>query len=129
VAARVRELTGGKGAQIVFNTVGSPYFQAAHKSLALDGRQVLIATVEKLVQFDILEFYRGRHTYVGIDTLGFSSVASAELLRGAVPGFVSGHLKPYPIRPNAIYPLSDAKAAYVAVSGSSRDRVILRPQT
>ena len=127
VAARVRELTGGKGAQIVFNTVGSPYFQAAHKSLALDGRQVLIATVEKLVQFDILEFYRGRHTYVGIDTLGFSSVASAELLRGAVPGFVSGHLKPYPIRPNAIYPLSDAKAAYVAVSGSSRDRVILTP--
>jgi NADPH:quinone reductase len=127
VAARIRELTGGKGAQIVFNTVGSPYFQAAHKSLALDGRQVLIATTEKLVQFDILEFYRGRHTYVGIDTLGFSSVASAELLRGAVPGFVSGHLKPYPIRPNAIYPLSDAKAAYVAVSGSSRDRVILKP--
>jgi NADPH:quinone reductase len=127
VAARVRELTGGKGAQIVFNTVGSPYFQAAHKSLALDGRQVLIATVEKLVQFDILEFYRGRHTYVGIDTLGFSSVASAELLREALPGFVSGHLKPYPIRPNAIYPLSDAKAAYVAVSGSSRDRVILKP--
>lgn len=127
VAARVRELTGGKGAQIVFNTVGSPYFQAAHKSLALDGRQVLIATVEKLVQFDILEFYRGRHTYVGIDTLGFSSVASAELLREALPGFVSGHLKPYPIRPNAIYPLSDARAAYVAVSGSSRDRVILKP--
>jgi NADPH:quinone reductase len=127
VAARVRELTGGKGAQIVFNTVGSPYFQAAHKSLALDGRQVLIATVEKLVQFDILEFYRGRHTYVGIDTLGFSSVASAELLREALPGFVSGHLKPYPIRPSAIYPLSDAKAAYVEVSGSSRDRVILRP--
>jgi NADPH:quinone reductase-like Zn-dependent oxidoreductase len=77
VAARVRELTGGKGAQIVFNTVGSPYFQAAHKSLALDGRQVLIATVEKLVQFDIFEFYRGRNTYVGVDTLGFSSAASA----------------------------------------------------
>ena len=35
VATRVRELTGGKGADIVFNTVGDPYFQAAHKSLAL----------------------------------------------------------------------------------------------
>jgi NADPH2:quinone reductase len=45
---------------------------------------VLIATVEKLVQFDILEFYRGRHTYVGIDTLAFSSVASAELLKGMI---------------------------------------------
>src|SRR5579863_9306336 len=30
VATRVRELTGGKGADIVFNTVGDPYFQAAH---------------------------------------------------------------------------------------------------
>ena len=127
VAARVRELTGGKGAQIAFNTVGSPYFQAAHKSLALEGRQVLIATVEKLVQFDILEFYRGRHTYVGVDTLAFSSIASAELLKGLLSGFASGHLKPYPIGPNAVYPLSDAKAAYVAVNGSSRDRVILKP--
>jgi len=127
VAARVRELTDGKGAQIVFNTVGSPYFQAAHKSLALDGRQVLIATIEKLVQFDILEFYRGRHTYVGIDTLGFSSIASAEVLKVALPGFASGHLKPYPIDPNAIYPFSDARAAYLAASGLSRDRVILRP--
>src|SRR5205807_1224771 len=31
VAGRVRELTGGKGADIVFNTVGDPYFQAAHQ--------------------------------------------------------------------------------------------------
>src|SRR6201996_4775223 len=38
VAARVRELTGGKGANIIFNTVGDPYFQAAHKALALRGR-------------------------------------------------------------------------------------------
>src|SRR5882672_8071620 len=29
VATRVRELSGGKGADIVFNTVGDPYFQAA----------------------------------------------------------------------------------------------------
>ena len=29
--ARVRELTEGRGADIVFNTVGDPYFQAAHK--------------------------------------------------------------------------------------------------
>ena len=47
VAERVRELTGGKGADIVFNTVGDPYFQAAHKSLALRGRQILIAAGEK----------------------------------------------------------------------------------
>jgi NADPH2:quinone reductase len=127
VAARVRELTGGKGADIVFNTVGDPYFQAAHRSLGLRGRQILIATVDRIVQFDILEFYRGQHTYVGIDTLGLSSVATGAVLRELGPGFAGGHLKPFPIRPAAIYPLEQAREAFLAVAGSSRDRVILRP--
>jgi NADPH:quinone reductase len=127
VAARVLELTGGKGADIVFNTVGDPYFQAAHKSLALRGRQILIATIEQIVPFNILEFYRGQHTYVGIDTLGLSSTATGAVLRELGPGFAGGHLKPFPIQPNAIYPLEDAKSAFLAVAGSSRDRVILRP--
>jgi NADPH:quinone reductase len=127
VAARVRELTDGKGASIVFNTVGDPYFEAAHKSLALRGRQILIAAIDRIVQFNILEFYRGQHTYVGIDSLGLSSVATGAVLRELVPGFLSGHLKPFPIKPTAIYPLEDAKSAFIAVAGSSRDRVILRP--
>ncbi|MDB5618066.1 zinc-binding alcohol dehydrogenase family protein [Tardiphaga sp.] len=128
VAVRVREMTDGRGVQIVFNTVGDPYFQDAHKSLAVTGRQILIAAVDKIVQFNILEFYRGRHTYVGIDTLGFSSVATADVLRTALPGFASGDLKPFPILPSAVYALADAKAAYVAVSGSSRHRIVLDPR-
>jgi len=127
VATRVRELTDGKGADIVFNTVGDPYFQAAHQSLALRGRQILIAAIERIVQFNILEFYRGQHTYVGIDTLGLSSVATGAVLKELVPGFASGHLKPFPILPAAIYSLENARSAFVAVAGSSRDRVILRP--
>jgi NADPH2:quinone reductase len=127
VATRVRELTGGKGADIVFNTVGDPYFHAAHKSLALRGRQILIAAIDRIVQFNILEFYRGQHTYVGIDTLGLSSIATGAVLRELGPGFASGHLKPFPIKPNAIHSLEKAKPAYLAVAGSSRDRVIIRP--
>jgi NADPH:quinone reductase-like Zn-dependent oxidoreductase len=127
VAATVRAMTGGKGADIVFNTVGDPYFQAAHKALALKGRQILIAAIDRIVQFNILEFYRGQHTYVGIDTLGLSSAAAAAVLRDLVPGFAGGQLKPFPIRAGAIYPLHDARAAYQAVAGSSRDRVILKP--
>jgi NADPH:quinone reductase len=127
IAARVRELTAGKGADVVFNTVGDPYFQAAHKSLAVRGRQILIAAIKPVVEFNILEFYRGQHTYVGIDTLGLSSIAAGAVLRELSPGFASGHLKTYPIRPSAVFPLEDAQAAFVAVAGSSRDRVILRP--
>jgi NADPH2:quinone reductase len=126
-AARIRELTNGKGADIVFNTVGDPYFQAANKALAPAGRQILIAAIDKIVPFNILEFYRGRHTYVGIDTLAFSSISSGDVLRGVLPGFVSGDLKPYRIAKSAVYPLSNARAAYLAAIGSSRDRIILKP--
>jgi len=127
VAVRVRELTNGKGADIIFNTVGDPYFQAAHKSLALRGKQILIAAIDRIVQFNILEFYRGQHTYVGVDTLGLSSIVSGDALRELGPGFGSGRLKPFPINPAAIYALDDAKRAFDAVAGSSRDRVILKP--
>jgi NADPH2:quinone reductase len=127
VATRVRELTNGKGADIVFNTVGDPYFQAAHKSLALRGRQILIAAIDRIVQFNILEFYRGQHSYFGIDTLGLSSLATGDVLRDLAPGFASGHLKPFPINPASVFSLEDAKRAFVAVAGSSRDRVILKP--
>src|SRR6266853_2718902 len=53
VATRVRELTDGKGAEIVFNTVGDPYFQAAHQSLAVRGRLILIAAIKPVVEFNI----------------------------------------------------------------------------
>src|SRR5690348_5962292 len=85
VPSRVRELTDGKGADIVFNTVGDPYFEAAHKSLAAAGRQILIAAIHPVVPFNILEFYRGRHTYVGIDTLALSSSETGDVLRELVP--------------------------------------------
>jgi NADPH2:quinone reductase len=127
VATRVRELTNGKGADIVFNSVGDPYFQAAHQSLALRGRQILIAAINPIVPFNILEFYRSQHTYVGIDTLGLSSTATGAVLRELGSGFASGHLKPFAIKQSAIYSLDEAKAAFLAVAGSSRDRIILRP--
>jgi len=127
VAARLRELTEGRGADIVFNTVGDPYFQAANSSLALRGRQILIAAVNRIVEFDILEFYRGQRTYTGVDSLGLSSIATGAVLRELATGFASGHLKPFPIQPSAVYSLDDAKRAYIAVAGSSRDRVVLRP--
>lgn len=127
VAATVRELTGGHGADVVYNTVGEPYYEAGTKSLAQAGRQIFIAAVKTAVPFDIFAFYRGRHTYVGIDTLALSSVATAEVLRELAPGFASGALKPFPIEPNAIYPLERAAEAYAAVLGSSRDRVVFLP--
>jgi NADPH2:quinone reductase len=128
VAEAVREMTNGQGADIVFNTVGDPYFQAAHKSLAKKGRQVLIAAIKPVVEFNIFEFYRGRHTYVGIDTLALSSIETGEVLRGLLPGFESGALKPFPIERSSVYPLAQARDAYRAVLGPARSRVLFDPK-
>lgn len=64
---------------------------------------------------------------MGIDSLALSSVATGDVLKELVPGFAAGALKPFPVRPEAIYRLEDAAKAYVAVMGSARDRVVLEP--
>jgi NADPH:quinone reductase-like Zn-dependent oxidoreductase len=127
VATQVRDLTNGKGADIVFNTVGDPYFQDAHKSLAILGRQIIISAIDKIVQFNLFEFYRGRHTYVGIDSLALSSIATGAVLRELAPGFAEGKLKPFPIEARAVYGLGDANKAYVASMSSARDRLVFDP--
>ena len=127
VAATLLEATGGRGADIVFNTVGDPYYPAATKAMAKAGRQILIASTGQKVEFDIFAFYRGRHTYVGIDTLALSSVETASVLRELLPGFEAGALKAFPIAPNSRYTLANARDAFIAVLGSSRDRVVLIP--
>ena len=111
VAAIVRAETDGHGADIVFNTVGSPYFAAANQAMAIGGRQILIATRERPVPFDIFTFYRSRHSYVGVDTLGLNACASAALLRELLPGFASGRLTPFPVARSDCYRLQHATAA------------------
>jgi NADPH:quinone reductase-like Zn-dependent oxidoreductase len=125
--AAVRAGTGGRGADLVFNTVGSPYFEAANKALAPEGRQILISTVDRAVPFDIFAFYRGRHTFVGIDTLALTDVACAEILALLTPGFESGALTAFPVVPENVYPLARAAEAYRAVLAGAPGRVVLVP--
>ncbi|MBI1775305.1 MAG: zinc-binding alcohol dehydrogenase family protein [Proteobacteria bacterium] len=128
VARRVQDATAGHGADIVFNTVGSPYFDAANKAMALGGRQILISTFERTVPFDILEFYRGRRVYVGIDTLALDAAASARLLEELRPGFEAGLLKPFPVAEDSVFPLEEAASAYQRVMGGAGTRVFLMPE-
>jgi NADPH:quinone reductase len=92
VAAHVREKTDGYGADIVYNTVGSPYFEVANRAMAIKGRQIFISTIERSVPFDIFAFYRGRHKFVGIDTLALNSIECATILERLTEGFESGVL-------------------------------------
>lgn len=123
----VREATDGHGADIVYNTVGSPYFEQANKALAKGGTQIFISTIDRAVPFDIFSFYRGQHTYVGIDTLALDSVDGAQILDQLAPLFNAGILKPFPINPECVFPIKDAFRAYQAVLQGSPHRVLLKP--
>ncbi|RDI24139.1 NADPH:quinone reductase-like Zn-dependent oxidoreductase [Pseudacidovorax intermedius] len=125
VAARVLELTGGRGADVVYNTVGSAYFEAANKSMAKGATQIFIATHDRAVPFDIFAFYRGMHTYVGIDSLAMDCVASTAQLDAMREGFERGTLKPFPVARS--FGLDEALQAYQQVLSGSTDRVVLRP--
>ena len=127
VAALVRERTGGHGADIVFNTVGSPYFELANAALAKQGRQVFISTFDRAVDFDIFAFFRNRHRFIGIDTLALDSTHGARIFDVLRPEFERGRLKPFPINPETVHGLEDATSAYATVLRSTPDRVILRP--
>jgi len=123
VAAVVRRETGGGGANIVFNTVGSVYFETASEAMALFGRQIFISTIDRAVAFDIFKFYRGSHSFFGIDTLAVDAVASADILEALTPGFEAGTLKPFAV--DKTLELACAKEAYRAVHAGSRERIVL----
>jgi NADPH:quinone reductase len=54
---RVLELTAGKGADAVLDTVGGPMFEPALQSLTVGGRQVAISSGDPRVAFNLVEFY------------------------------------------------------------------------
>jgi len=127
IAAIVKEKTGGHGADIVFNTVGSPYFEIANNAMAKQARQIFISTFDRAVPFDIFNFFRGRHKYIGIDTLALSSVEGARIFDKLKPMFEEGKLKPFPINPATVYGLAEAAKAYASVLRGTADRVLLKP--
>ncbi len=121
----MRELTNGRGVDIAYNTVGSAYFDAANKSMAKGGTQILISTHDRAVSFDIFAFYRGMHTFVGIDSLAMDCITATAQLDAMREGFESGTLKPFPVA--RAFALDEALEAYRLVLSGSTDRVVLRP--
>jgi NADPH:quinone reductase len=118
LSERVREVTNGRGADLVFDCVGGPLFERCLKSLGDLGRQVNItSTGERRVSFDLLDFYHHRLTLYGVDSRALNSVECARILRALSEGFESGALRPPRIAMTV--PLTDAVDAYEKVANGS----------
>ncbi len=124
----IMDRTDGKGADIIMNTVGSPYFDAACSSMAKQGRQIIISTIIEENLINLRTFYRGNYKMIGVSNMDYDNIVSGEMLEDMRCGFETGVYQPYPINKKNIFKLEDAGEAYnIVLRGLSRDRIIIDP--
>jgi NADPH:quinone reductase-like Zn-dependent oxidoreductase len=121
---RVRELTAGKGVDVVFDTVGGALFEPALRSLRFGGRQVAIASPgEPRVSFSLVDFYHNFSKLLGVDSFGLTPGQIAEIAAELNAGFDTGVLKPSPIE---IVPFEKAVDAYERVAaGQAKTKQVI----
>lgn len=122
----VKELTGGKGVEVVYDTVGGVTTSAALASLAHRGRLVVISAVgTRRVDIDLIDLYHNEIQILGADSRKLDVVESARLLKLISPHFESGVFRPLPITRS--YSLEDGVAAYQAVANHTVGRIVIHP--
>ncbi|WP_428489654.1 quinone oxidoreductase family protein [Rhodopila sp.] len=126
IPAAVRQVTRGRGADVVLDCVGGVMFRHAAECVARRGRLVAMsATGGREVSFNLADFYHNESRLFGIDTLQLDQTASAALLEALRPGFEAGDYRPVPIV--EVFALADAVAAYQNAANGAAGRVVLRP--
>jgi NADPH:quinone reductase len=125
----LRRLTGGKGADVIYDPVGGPYAEPALRSIAWQGRFLVIGfaageipkiplNLALLKGCDIVGVFWG--AFIERDPAGHQA-NMAELVRWAADGKLSAHV-------HATYPLADTPTALKAIADRSvMGKVILRP--
>ena len=125
VADRLRSLTGGAGAEVVYDTVGGVAFETALSLVKRRGRVLEISgTGKRRVEFDLIDFYHNETQLLGVDSAKLGVAESAPLMTALVEGFESGKLTGAAIAQEFL--LERAREAYQAVAGGTRGRVVIR---
>ncbi|ASW01986.1 quinone oxidoreductase family protein [Paraburkholderia aromaticivorans] len=124
VTDRLRTLTGGAGADVVYDTVGGVAFETALSLVKRRGRVLEIsATGKRRVEFDLIDFYHNETRLLGVDSAKLGVADSAPLMTALVEGFETGKLSG-PVIAQA-FPLERAREAYEAVAAGTRGRVVI----
>jgi NADPH:quinone reductase-like Zn-dependent oxidoreductase len=103
VAQEVMRVTGGRGADVVFEHAGGDSFQRGLDSLAKDGRMPIAGGHGgEVVPFDIIPFFRGQKSVLG------SSAFTSEEVRTVLSLAAEGKIRPNIHR---VFPLAEAAEA------------------
>jgi putative PIG3 family NAD(P)H quinone oxidoreductase len=127
---RVRDLTEGRGVNVVLDMVGGDYVARNLKCMADDGRHVSIAVQGgAMATVPVFEIMRRRLTLTGStlrarDT-AFKTLVADELSRSVWPFVAEGRLRPVIDR---TYPLAQAAEAHRRMeSGAHMGKIVLTP--
>jgi NADPH2:quinone reductase len=121
----VRDLTGGVGADLVFDCVGGALFEPALTSLREGGRHLAIVSKGmRRVSFDLTDFYHNKTHLIGVDSLKLTGPDIAAIMDRLRPGFEAGALRPFDV---TTWPLTRAVEAYEAADrdGAAAKHVLL----
>ncbi|PKP90105.1 MAG: NAD(P)H-quinone oxidoreductase [Alphaproteobacteria bacterium HGW-Alphaproteobacteria-16] len=126
--ARVKELTCGRGVNVVLDMVGGDYVARNMKCMAEDGRHVSIAVQGgAMATVPVFEIMRRRLTLTGSTLrardVAFKTLVADELSRAVWPHVEAGKLKPAIDR---VFPLADVAAAHRRMeSGAHMGKIVL----
>jgi NADPH2:quinone reductase len=120
--AEVKTLTEGRGVNVILDMVGAPYMAGNIRSLAMDGRLVLIAFLQgsKVQDFDFVQVMVKRLTITGSTmrprTTAQKGQIAAELREKVWPALDAGRCPPVI---HATFPLSRAVEAHALMESSA----------
>jgi NADPH2:quinone reductase len=129
-AAEIKRITGGRGVDVILDMVGGPYLARDIRSLAVDGRLVLIAFLQgsKVENFDFVQVMTKRLTITGSTmrprTTAQKGAIAAELRERVWPLLDAGRCGPVIHR---VFPLAEAAEAHRLMESSTHiGKIMLR---
>jgi NADPH:quinone reductase len=129
----IRRLTEGRGVDVVLDMIGAAYLARNLRSLAMDGRLVLIAFLggAKAEQFDMTHVMTRRLTITGSTmrprTTAQKGAIAAELREKVWPVLDAGRCAPVV---HAVFPLAEAaEAHWLMESGAHIGKIVLTSDT
>lgn len=92
----VQQATGGKGVDIVLDTVGANLFSSCLRSLRVGGRQIAITNTAgpgSEVHLNLTDFYHNQLHLIGLDTQKLTGPQIAAVMNHLREGFRAGYLR------------------------------------
>lgn len=127
--ARVKEATGGKGADVILDMVGGDYIERNYEAAAVEGRIVQIAFLRGArhsVNFTRLMLKRLTHTGSTLRArdVDFKARIAASLEEKVWPLLAEGRIAPVI---DAVVPLAEAARAHALLEADHVGKIILTP--